>query len=108
MRNTTLHTFYRPQPGFSVVAAAGRAGVEDDDVKSLRFVFHLLEKPSFTGATKKMVRTQVEYELVAKDDEDDYIFGEMLNHMQLVLDDMLHESNTSLLCQIEMEVERRD
>ena len=106
MRNVTLHTFKMPRLGFSVVASAGRAGVEDDDVKSLRFVFHVTDKISFSGAMKKMVHTRVEYELVAKEDENDEIFGDMLRDMQVVVDDMLCPTKTSMLHTIEMEVVR--
>ena len=104
MRNTTLYKFDRLENTFSLVDALrlARAGVNDDDVMSLRFVFHVMEKPTFIGSIKKMANMQIEYML--QDSPGDY--SHMVLSMQLVVGDMLRESNESKLFKIEVEVER--
>lgn len=103
MPNVTLYTFHLPESGFSVVNAMNQvsARVNADDVVSLRFVLHITEKPAFVGSIKKMANMQISYELQDKPGK----YGEMLLSMQLVVGDMLRESNSSLLSRIEVEVE---
>ena len=82
-----------------------RAGVEDDDVTSLQFVFHTIEKPAFIGAVqkiRKMTSTRIEYTLDGADAD----YGKMLLSMQLVANSMLNETSDVMLGKIVVEVER--
>jgi len=101
MRNVTLHTFSQVKSGALVVDYLRRENVEDDQLKSLQFVFHIMEKTAFIGAVKKMTHTRMEYTL---DDAEDY--SEMLLAMHKITDDLLLENSDVLLTKIEAEVER--
>jgi|APGre2960657468_1045069.scaffolds.fasta_scaffold00154_21 hypothetical protein len=90
-----------PKDGFSVINSLAKAGVEDDDVKSLVFIFHVMENPTFIGDMKRMEHRTIRYELEGAEEYDD-----MLDKMQNVIDDML--SKSFLLSKIEVEVERED
>lgn len=101
MRNVTIHTFSMlGKREFSVVDAFDSVH-PDADLKSLRFIFHLIERPSFIGSIKRMANTSISYELEAVPS-----YHDMLQTMQEVVNDMLRESNTSGLIKIEVEVER--
>ena len=101
MRKVTLHTFNQVKSGDLVVDYLRRENVEDDHLKSLQFVFHIMEKPAFIGSMKKMTHKRIEYTL---EDAEDY--SDMLLAMQKITDDLLHESSDVLLSRIEVEVER--
>ena len=101
MRNVTLHTFSQVKSGALVVDYLRRENVEDDQLKSLKFVFHIMEKVAFIGGVKKMTHKRIEYTL---EDAEDY--SEMLLAMQKITDDLIHENSDVMLVRIEVEVER--